>query len=104
MARPPVSKFFSTISTDAPASRAEIGPERIDETELGVGGFPQQEVRQSFFAARADQEIDVRGGLASRRGEQGAEGLAGGRLRGEPARRRLRDGITRRIVDGDLQI
>src|ERR1700676_1718390 len=38
---------------------AEIRPQGIDEAELGIGGFPQQKVRQSFLAARADEQIDV---------------------------------------------
>src|SRR6267154_68805 len=83
---------------------AEIGPQRIDEAELGVGGFPEQEIRQSFLAARADEEIDVAAGLAGWPGEQPSEILARGRLRGEPACRSLENGVTRRIVDGDLQM
>ena len=82
----------------------EIGPERIDKAELRVSGFPQQEVRQSLFAAGADEQIDVGAGLAGRRGEQLAESLARGRLRGEPTGRRVRDGIARGIIDGDPQI
>src|SRR3954447_6354199 len=35
----------------------EVGPERVGEDELGVGGLPEQEVRQAALAARADDQI-----------------------------------------------
>ena len=37
---------------------AEIRPRTIGEVELGVGGLPEQEVRQATLAAGADDEID----------------------------------------------
>ena len=38
---------------------AEIGPQRIDEAQLGVGRLPQQEVGQPLLAAGADDKVDV---------------------------------------------
>src|SRR5215510_13698862 len=38
---------------------AEVGPHRVGEVQLGVGAFPQQEVRQALLAAAADQQVDV---------------------------------------------
>src|SRR5258708_1028507 len=37
----------------------EIGPEAVDEMQLRVGAFPEQEVAEALLAAGADQEIDV---------------------------------------------
>ena len=39
---------------------AEVGPQSVDEAELGVGALPQQEVGQPLLAAGADEEIDRR--------------------------------------------
>src|SRR5262249_22885884 len=79
---------------------AEVGPQRVDETELGVRGFPEQEIGQPLFAARADEQIDVGARLAILPGEQGAEGVARGGLRTTPTRGGIEDGVARRIVDG----
>src|SRR5215471_15630417 len=57
--------------------RAEIRPQGVDKAELGVGGFPEQEIRQPFLAPGADEQIDVLAGAVP--GEQLAEGLAGRR-------------------------
>src|SRR5262245_43745655 len=35
---------------------AEIGPQHIDEAQLGVGRLPQQEIGQPLLTAGADQE------------------------------------------------
>ena len=43
---------------------AEVRPQGVEEAELRIGGFPQQEIRQPFLAAGADQEIDVCGWLS----------------------------------------
>src|SRR6185436_3492909 len=37
----------------------EIGPERLAPVELGVGGLPDQEVRQALFPAGADDEVRI---------------------------------------------
>src|SRR5207253_4164841 len=39
---------------------AEIGPERVDEDELGVGELPQEEVRDPQLAGGTDQKVGVR--------------------------------------------
>src|SRR5262245_15252350 len=44
----------------------EVGPVGIDEYELGISAFPQQEVAQPAFTARADQQVDGRVSLAVR--------------------------------------
>src|SRR5882672_5117269 len=82
----------------------EIGPQRVDEAELSVGGLPQQEIRQPLFSARADEEIDVGAGVATAAGEQAAEGEAGWRAVSEPVCRRVGDGVARRVVDRDPQM
>ena len=38
---------------------AEVRPERFSKNELGIGGLPQQEVREALLAAGSDQKIDV---------------------------------------------
>src|SRR5437016_7295674 len=39
--------------------RAEVGPHGVGEVQLGIGGFPQEEVREPLLAAGANQEVDV---------------------------------------------
>src|SRR5437764_5531823 len=39
---------------------AEVGPQLVDEHELGVGRLPEQEVRDPQLAGRTDQQIGVR--------------------------------------------
>ena len=41
-------------------TRAEIGPQGVDEQQLGVGRLPQQEIRQPVFARRADHQVERR--------------------------------------------
>src|SRR5712691_1942146 len=75
---------------------AEIGPQGVDEAELGVGGFPQQEIGQPLLPARTDQEIDLRAGVAGLASEKAAEGRAGRRMVAKPAGGRVGNGIARR--------
>ena len=42
------------------AVRAEVGPERVHEHELGVRGLPEEEVRDALLAGGADDEVGVR--------------------------------------------
>jgi len=57
----------------------EVRPHAVGEDQLGVGALPEQEVREPFLAAGADQQVDVRHRAASfvRIGQQAREGLAG---------------------------
>src|SRR5262245_33940654 len=43
----------------AQAVGVEVGPQRVDEAELGVGRLPEKKVRKTLLAAGADQEVDV---------------------------------------------
>src|SRR5688572_11050129 len=52
----------------------EIGPILVDEDELGVSALPQEIVRQTLLAARADEKIGI--GNAFRR-KMTAEELGG---------------------------
>src|SRR6478735_7497815 len=38
---------------------AEIGPQRVDEHQLGIGTLPEQEIADALLAAGADQEVGV---------------------------------------------
>ena len=38
----------------------EVGPEDWGEEKFGVGGFPEEEIGESLFAAGADEEVDGR--------------------------------------------
>ena len=80
---------------------AEVGPQGVDEAELGVGAFPQQEIGQPLLAAGADEEIDVAAGALPR--DAAGRSLARGRRR-EPARGGAGDGVARGVVDRDPQI
>src|SRR5678815_1218801 len=40
--------------------RPELRPQAVAEVQLGVGGFPEQEVAQPALTTRADEEIDRR--------------------------------------------
>ena len=37
----------------------EVGPQGVEEQKLGLGAFPQQEIRQPLLAAGTDEKIDV---------------------------------------------
>ena len=38
----------------------EIGPQRVDEQQFGIGRLPQQEIGQPLLARRADQQVERR--------------------------------------------
>src|SRR6185437_4162317 len=38
---------------------AEVGPQRLREDELGIGGLPQQEIADALLAAGADDEVGI---------------------------------------------
>ena len=38
---------------------SEVGPEGVDEDELGVGELPEEEVRDAELAGRPDEEIGL---------------------------------------------
>ena len=40
---------------------AVVGPERVGEIELAVGGLPHQEIADALLAAGPDEEVDVEG-------------------------------------------
>src|SRR5258705_9499975 len=48
---------------------AELGPQDVDEDQLGVRDLPQHEVRDPLLAARADEEVE--------RGQPGGRQVAG---------------------------
>ena len=79
----------------------EVGPQPLGEVELGVGAFPQQEVRQPLLAAGADQQVDVEWRVTA--GEQPSDTLAR-----QVGGLRCRDGIdefvTSGIVNGDAHV
>src|SRR5471030_3005624 len=37
----------------------EVGPQRVDEHQLGVGALPEQEVADALLAAGADQQVGI---------------------------------------------
>src|SRR5712675_1090146 len=82
---------------------AKVRPQRVEEAELGVGCFPEQKVRQPLLAAGANEEIDVVCAAARAR-QQAGELLARRRPLEAPCRRRVGDGVARRIVDCDPQM
>ncbi len=59
--------------------RGEVGPEAVEEGELGVGGAVEEEVGEAELAAGADDEVRVAHAQA---GQAGAEerGVDGGRI------------------------
>src|SRR5262245_66625223 len=70
---------------------AEVGPQRVDETELGVGELPQQEVREPLLAAGTDEQIDVAAAMAALRREHAGERVPRRRVLDRPARGGLGD-------------
>ena len=40
-------------------ARVEFGPHPLGEVQLGIGTFPEQEVRQPLLTRGADDEIDI---------------------------------------------
>ena len=65
-------------------ARAEVGPELVDEDELGVGELPEQEVRDAQLAGGADEQVgvgqlgrvEVGGERRSRRSRRGSTPLS----------------------------
>src|SRR5207247_6813117 len=37
----------------------EIGPERIEKNQFGVGGLPEQKVRKALLARGSDEKVDL---------------------------------------------
>src|SRR5262245_30298761 len=77
---------FATVKVgdgSAQVLGAEVGPEYVEEIQLGIGRLPQQEVGQPLFAAGADEEIDVRLNTGAGR-------------RQEPPKRCARGGVCKR--------
>src|SRR5438270_47151 len=64
---------------------AEVGPQGVDEDQLGVGALPQQEIADALLAAGADQQIRV--------GHAGGQQLA--------LEARLVDALGRQFAGGD---
>src|SRR5436305_4158939 len=86
---------------------AEVGPQGVDEHQLGVGALPEQEIADALFAAGADQQV----GIGHAGGQQLAlEQVLVDLLRRELARRdlggevagRLDDLVARAVVDADI--
>src|SRR6266540_4234527 len=48
------------VESGAELVLAEIGPERVDEDQLGIGELPQEKVRNPQLAGGTDQEVGVR--------------------------------------------
>src|SRR5262245_46493942 len=65
---------------------AEVGPQRVDKHQLGIGALPQQEIADALLAAGADQQVGI--GHA-RRQEFTLEAL-------------FVDGVRRQFARGDL--
>src|SRR5689334_1014969 len=88
---------------------AEVGPQRVDEHQLGVGTLPEQEIADALLAAGADQQV----GIGHAGGQQLAleqvlvdllrRDLAGRDLPGEAAGR-LHDLVARAVVDADIDV
>ncbi len=49
---------------------AEIGPQRVDEQKLGIGGLPEQEIAEAVLAAGADQEVRLRQAAGEQAGSE----------------------------------
>ena len=60
--RPPNRRSRRGIFGERGAQRVavEIGPQRVDEQQLGIGRLPQQEVGQPHLARGADQQVERR--------------------------------------------
>src|SRR6185369_7288803 len=83
---------------------AEVRPQRVEEAELGVGRFPEQEIRQPLFAAGANEKIDVLLSVAAVACQQTGEFLTRRRPLEAPGCCRVGDGVARRIIDRDPQM
>src|SRR5204863_9179689 len=88
---------------------AEVGPQRVDEHQLGVGALPQQEIADALLAAGTDQQV----GIGHAGGQQLAlEQALVDLLRRQLARRhlagkiagRLHDLVARAVVDADVDV
>src|SRR5262245_15714752 len=71
----------------------EVGPERVDEHELRVGAFPEQEIAEAALAAGPNQQVDGDFDV----GIHGRRELALEVLRREGARCGLRDRSARGV-------
>src|SRR5919198_6713855 len=84
---------------------AEVGPEGVDEDELGVRELPEQEVGDAELARRADQQVRIRHvGLVQAGRERLLVDVAGfDAVLGEPACRRDELGAPA-VVEGDPEL
>src|SRR5258708_4837916 len=85
----------AAIATFAPAELgdrllemllAEIGPQRVDEHQLGIGALPEQEIADPLLAAGPDQKVGI--------GHAGSEQFALEQI--------LVDALGRQFTGGDL--
>src|SRR6185369_13117670 len=118
MSRPPIRRgaaaeppLASIVLADRSGKMGlgKIGPERVDENELGVGRLPDQEVAQALLTAGADQQVRVgQAGGREVRCENflvdlvGAE-LAGGGIGGDAAGG-IDDFILAAVVESDGEL
>src|SRR5690348_1087874 len=84
----------------------KIGPHAGREEKLGVGAFPEEEIAEAAFASGADEQIDVRNRSAGI--GDFAEAAAKFALRDFEAGKHpaggTKNGVTRRVVNGDAKI
>ena len=59
-AEAPLARARNRRAPRANAGLVEIGPERVDEQQFGIGRLPEQEVGQALLARGADQQVERR--------------------------------------------
>src|SRR5262245_40350823 len=57
-AEPPVPPGVD-LDSASQVRPVEVGPQGVQEHELGVGGLPGEKVGQALLAAGADEQVDV---------------------------------------------
>ena len=86
--------------------RPEVRPQHLGRVELGVGGLPDQEVRQALLAAGPDDEVGVgqAGGVeGGRRSSASSIVSAGDAARRDQAPDRVDELGPAGVVEGDVQ-
>ena len=105
--RPPNrrSRAANAASASRRSSRAEVGPERVGEDELGVGRLPEHEVRDPELAGGADQQVDLgQLGRVEARRDRRLVDLVGREAVLDAAARRLDELRPAAVVEGDPEV
>ena len=99
------SRPANSSSASRRSPRAEVGPERVGEHELGVRRLPEHEVRDPPLTGGADQQVDVRQlGRIEPRGDRVLVDVRRRDAVGDQPARGVDELVPAAVVEGDPEV